>query len=465
MPSRDEVKKGDVANDGTTNTPNAAAPAHAEAEAPEAADPRGRVEVIDDDVGPTMRQVELVDDGAGPPEEASAYYGDSNLLKKQRDRPEIIHDQNESGGPDESYSHVSDSITKKILAGKREMESAAANPYNVDDISARLRPINEIQDADSAEENVDEMIRRQVNTNDTNFNMSTVNRIQDDNVHELIPRQVHNNDVNFNRSRALGNNFNIVASYEISTNPGMDQEEENEPISILEAYPVPDHIAEAEPLLPWWKQTRTKILFFVVLVCVAVAAVTLGVYLSSDAGTDIIVRTRVIFASSAPSISIMPSLSPSKNPTMSPSSSAVPTLHPITLLEGQNRNRKVAWNKHNMVMVTRDSGSLYITFYARTEENGNAPVDVFNEKDYGNYAYDIALDENRFAIEFHKDCCGYGSRIIYEQEIDSSGVLSWQKTIDGRCRVKCGNGSGRMFKVHHGVAAIVIVITIAFSFI
>jgi len=115
-----------------------------------------------------------------------------------------------------------------------------------------------------------------------------------------------------------------TATVENATAQGVvDASVENNETSILEAYAVDDDIYGAtplEPILPWWKQRRTKILLGVVLVIVSTLAIVLGVELSNDDGPVTVVNnvTNVIVnVTDSPSISLAPSTSsaPSSSPT------------------------------------------------------------------------------------------------------------------------------------------------------
>jgi len=115
-----------------------------------------------------------------------------------------------------------------------------------------------------------------------------------------------------------------TATVENATAQGVvDASVENNETSILEAYAVDDDIYGAtplEPILPWWKQRRTKILLGVVLVIVSTLAIVIGVELSNDDGPVTVVNnvTNVIVnVTDSPSISLAPSTSsaPSSSPT------------------------------------------------------------------------------------------------------------------------------------------------------
>ena len=109
-----------------------------------------------------------------------------------------------------------------------------------------------------------------------------------------------------------------------TTTAAMTRDEENVTLpevsvrEIAEAYVVDDELVIATPAKPWWKQLRTVILL-VVVVGVIVIAIALGVALSKDTTTQLLVD-----ASPALSVSLSPSFS------MAPSSSPTDCSHTIT---------------------------------------------------------------------------------------------------------------------------------------
>jgi hypothetical protein len=87
---------------------------------------------------------------------------------------------------------------------------------------------------------------------------------------------------------------------------------------IAEAYIVDDELVIATPAKPWWKQRRT-LLLLVAVVGVVVVAIALGLAMSKDTTTQLLVD-----ASPALSVSLSPSFS------MAPSSSPTDCSHTIT---------------------------------------------------------------------------------------------------------------------------------------
>jgi len=144
---------------------------------------------------------------------------------------------------------------------------------------------------------------------------------------------------------------NEVSTYPNGVNPvvetvvGQHQEQNNEYAAIIpEAFLVSDEEREdqqpviisgyAEALVPWWKQTRTKLLVGTFIVCIAVLSITLGVTLSSDDTTEVVkIQTQTVLASSPPSSSFTPSAVPSYVPTAIPSMSHVPSPLPTHSFE------------------------------------------------------------------------------------------------------------------------------------
>ena len=148
---------------------------------------------------------------------------------------------------------------------------------------------------------------------------------------------------------------------------------------IKEAYPVDDDVictTNAEPLIPWWKQKRTKILFGFVFAVVA-ALIALGVSLSSQSQRETVTKVVTTEATSFPSISVVPTLS--QVPSSAPSS-CVDTIsnnaQTLDLLHVEATNPKFAIDGRDLVMVSSvlskslfSDGSLYVAFYSMVDDN------------------------------------------------------------------------------------------------
>ena len=174
----------------------------------------------------------------------------------------------------------------------------------------------------------------------------------------------------------------------------------------------------AEPLLPWWKQTRTRVLLGLFILCVTVMAIILGVRKP---------QTIIIDATSAPSISLVPSVSPSDIPSYAPSISSAPSPLPTTLLYRLSNSQEVALNGTNMVVVTQEL-SLIIVFYVLTTDNGVLkPVSAFAEDDYGE-EFTVYMNGNVTTLDFPTACGGRGGQLVY---VFDNGL--WVQEQDSRC--------------------------------
>jgi len=97
-----------------------------------------------------------------------------------------------------------------------------------------------------------------------------------------------------------------------------------------EVYDYDDNIVVAgyaEPLLPWWKQRRTRGMFALIVLVLLTAAIVIGILVSRGGNADTVGATIFLTLTSAPSQSNSPSLSltPSGAPSVSVAPSSVPT--------------------------------------------------------------------------------------------------------------------------------------------
>jgi len=187
----------------------------------------------------------------------------------------------------------------------------------------------------------------------------------------------------------------------------------------------------AEPLIliPWWKETRLKVL--IGLIVVAVLSIILGLTLSSyntKTVTDVQVVIQSVIASESPSVSLQPSSSPSNIPSMEPSSSSWPSPFPTTLLQ-KLENQQVASDGNNMVMINQDRGIMLVLIYTLNADGRMIPISSFSEEDYGD-EFTVSIKDNTTIVDYPKECYGYGAQIVYRQDSSSN---KWVKVQDFEC--------------------------------
>ena len=286
-------------------------------------------------------------------------------------------------------------------------------------------------------------VRRANQTKSTTAN-SDADELYHNNPPDVAPTNNESDDDDDDKDSQDGNE---VSANPVAVSPDVavadqQQQEQNEYAAIIpEAFLVSDEEREdqqpviisgyAEALVPWWKQTRTKILLGTFVVCVAVLSVTLGVILSSNDDTTTakeVVKIQTVIASSPPSSSFIPSAAPSHIPTTGPSISHAPTPFPTTLFDKLESQQKVASDGSSMVMVTQDEGYLIIVFYTLTND-GMQRVGAFSTTVYGDY-FTVSINEvtNTTILDFPNDCFGEGAQLIYER-VDNY----WYAMEDSRC--------------------------------
>jgi len=187
----------------------------------------------------------------------------------------------------------------------------------------------------------------------------------------------------------------------------------------------------AQPLIliPWWKETRLKVL--IGLIVVAVLSIILGLTLSSyntKTVTDVQVVIQSVIASESPSVSLQPSSSPSNIPSMEPSSSSWPSPSPTTLLQ-KLENQQVASDGTNMVMINQDRGAMLVLIYTLNADGRMIPISSFSEEDYGD-EFTVSIKDNTTIVDYPKECYGYGAQIVYRQDSSSN---KWVKVQDFEC--------------------------------
>jgi len=186
----------------------------------------------------------------------------------------------------------------------------------------------------------------------------------------------------------------------------------------------------AEPLIPWWKETRLKLL--IGLIVIVVLSIILGLTLSSyntKTVTDVQVVIQSVIASDSPSVTLQPSSSPSNFPSNEPSSSSVPSPFPTTLLQ-KLENQQVASDGNNMVMINQDRGVMLVLIYTLNEDGRMIPISSFTEEDYSD-EFTVSIKDNTTIIDYPEECYGDGAQIIYSR-LDSSSD-TWVKIHSFEC--------------------------------
>jgi len=260
---------------------------------------------------------------------------------------------------------------------------------------------------------------------------------------ESIVSETENNILNSEVSRdnqSVNQVVTICQKQALDVDQTTDQEQQGKFAAIIpEAFLVEESehdqpiviSGHAQPLIliPWWKETRLKLL--IGLIMIAVLSIILGLTLSSyntKTVTDVQVVIQSVIASDSPSVSLQPSSSPSNVPSMEPSSSSVPSPFPTTLLQ-RLENQQVASDGNNMVMINQDRGVMLILIYTLNEDGRMIPISSFSEEDQGD-EFTVSIKDNTTIIDYPEECYGDGAQIIYRLNSSSD---KWVKVQDFVC--------------------------------
>ena len=407
----------------------------------------GRVEVMDDDTAPVPPAAlqDSFDDEADDDISGAAKNSNKQIRK--------VKISNENEGPTHPMEYEDTYDDEDVIAKKKAREDINNNQR-----TAEPDDLESVYDVPDIER--DAIVRGVINTGDGTNNRRGLEDF------EARARTDNNNN---NTVRDDEEEGGIVNDNEVSDEDEGDNEDvplgDRSTVHIPEAFLVDDisvyderTLYDATPILPWWKQRRTRVLLGVMFVIVAALVITLGVTLSSSP------PKRIVTADSTPSPTV----------SMFPTSSPTTCVHKITenaqvidlqkdLQIDSPYEPKVAVDGRNMVVVSNNDddwdyeGLLFIMFYSLDDDETWQRIQTIRLENMG-YWYEVALSGTTAFVGFEEANNDQGIVLVYEQNqfgewekaenpfvhddnVTRSG-FEWRVEIDGDLAcVKDGNNN------------------------